>query len=358
MNKENKKIIIFAAGTGGHIYPGLSIANFLKSKNISILWIGTKNGIEKKIIEDAKIPIKFVNFSGVRGKGLLTYIKLPFKLLVSIFQAFYIIKEFKPNAVISMGGYISFPCAIASFILKKKIIIHEQNIVFGMTNNILRFISDLIFLGFPMKIQNKKYKFLGNPSRYENIKKIKKINNKEFNILIIGGSLGAKIFNEIIPQSIYELTTKTKVKINVIHQTGKTFEIADLQYKKINVNITLKKYIEDMEEVYKWCDIVVCRGGAITLTEVINLSILPIIIPFPYSVDDHQMKNSQYLEANNAAIVVNQKNFTSNYMTKIFLSIIENKKLREDLEKNISKLNKKNATKNICEEIIQKISKN
>ena len=109
MIKENKKIIIFAAGTGGHIYPGLSIANFLKSKNISVLWIGTKNGMEKKIVESSGIPIKFVNFSGIRGKGLLTYIKLPFKLSLAIYQAFTIVKEFKPNAVISMGGYISFP---------------------------------------------------------------------------------------------------------------------------------------------------------------------------------------------------------------------------------------------------------
>lgn len=358
MIKENKKIIIFAAGTGGHIYPGLSIANFLKSKNISVLWIGTKNGMEKKIVESSGIPIKFVNFSGIRGKGLLTYIKLPFKLSLAIYQAFTIVKEFKPNAVISMGGYISFPCSIASYILKKKIIIHEQNIVFGMTNNILRFFSDQVFLGFPMKIKNEKYKFLGNPSRYENSQKIEKKNNNEFNILVIGGSLGAKVFNEVIPQSIYELKNKTKVKINVIHQTGKTFKIADLQYKNIDVNVVLKEYIENMEDVYKWCDVIVCRGGAITLTEVINLSIPPIIVPFPHSVDDHQMKNSQYLEGNKAAIVINQKNFTQKYLTSIFLSLIENKNLKKDLKKNISKLNKKNATKNICEEIIQIINDN
>ena len=124
MKKEQKKIIIFAAGTGGHIYPGLSIANFLISKNISILWIGTKNGMEVKIVEDSGIPMRFINFSGIRGKGILAYIKLPYKLLLAIIQALTIVSEFKPNAVISMGGYISFPCSIASYVLRKKIIIN------------------------------------------------------------------------------------------------------------------------------------------------------------------------------------------------------------------------------------------
>ena len=187
-----------------------------------------------------------------------------------------------------------------------------------MTNNILRFFSEQVFLGFPMKIKNEKYKFLGNPSRYENSQKIEKKNNNEFNILVIGGSLGAKVFNEVIPQSIYELKNKTKVKINVIHQTGKTFKIADLQYKNIDVNVVLKEYIENMEDVYKWCDVIVCRGGAITLTEVINLSIPPIIVPFPHSVDDHQMKNSQYLEGNKAAIVISQKKVYTKIFNKYF----------------------------------------
>ena len=358
MKKEQKKIIIFAAGTGGHIYPGLSIANFLISKNISILWIGTKNGMEVKIVEDSGIPMRFINFSGIRGKGILAYIKLPYKLLLAIIQALTIVSEFKPNAVISMGGYISFPCSIASYVLRKKIIIHEQNIVFGMANNILRFLSDLVFLGFPMNIKNEKYKFFGNPSRYENSKAIEKKNKKEFNILVIGGSLGAKVFNEIIPQSIYELKNQSKVKINVLHQTGKTFKIAELQYKNIDINVDLREYIENMEDAYTWCDVIVCRGGAITLTEIMNLAIPSIIVPFPYSADDHQMKNSQYLENNNAAIVINQKNLTQKYLTSIFLSLIDNSIIREELKENLSILNKKDATKNICEEIIRQISNN
>ena len=138
MSTNKKRIAIFAAGTGGHVYPGLSIAKELINKDISILWIGTKNGIEKKILEDTNITIKYINYSGIRGNGLIAYIKLPIKLLVAIFQAIIILREYKANAVLSMGGYISFPCSIASFFLRIPIIIHEQNIIFGMMFTLIK----------------------------------------------------------------------------------------------------------------------------------------------------------------------------------------------------------------------------
>jgi len=359
MTKQDKKIVIFAAGTGGHVYPGLSIANELLSENISVSWIGTKNGIENKIITDSKIKIHHVSFSGVRGKGVLSYIKLPVKLFIATIQSVVILRKIKPDTVLSMGGYISFPCVLGSFILRIPIVTHEQNIVFGLTNNILRFLSDIVILGFPMAIKNKKYKFLGNPSRYEksSVKKINKT-NKKFNILIVGGSLGAKVFNEVVPQAMYGLSKIKNYDINVIHQTGKTYKTAEMQYKKIDMNVDLREYIECMKEAYAWCDIILCRGGAITITEIMNLGIPAIIIPYPYAVDDHQMKNSKYLEENNAAIVINQSNFTSDYLISIFKSLIENSGVRESLSKNIRVLNKNDPTKNICEEIIKKISNN
>ena len=359
MKKNDKKIVIFAAGTGGHIYPGLSIAHMLISENISVSWIGTKKGIENKIITDSKIKIHHIAFSGIRGKGVVSYIKLPVKLFIATIQSILILRKIKPDTVLSMGGYISFPCALASFILQIPIITHEQNIVFGLANNVLRFLSDIVILGFPMSIKNKKYKFLGNPSRYEK-STIKKINkkNKKINILIVGGSLGAKVFNEIVPQAIYGLSKIKNYDINVIHQTGKTYKTAEIQYKKIHVNVDLREYIDSMKEAYEWCDIILCRGGAITITEIMNLGIPAIIIPYPYAVDDHQMKNSKYLEENNAAIVINQNNFTSDYLISIFKSLMDNVELRESLSNNIRVLNKNDSTKNICEEIIKKISDN
>ena len=359
MRTDKKKIAIFAAGTGGHVYPGLSIAKELVRNDISILWIGTENGIEKKIVGNTNIPIKYINFSGIRGKGLFAYINLPVKLIVATLQAMKILREYDASVVLSMGGYISFPCSIASFFLRIPIIIHEQNIIFGMTNNILRFFSTTILLGFPMRNKSNKYKFLGNPTRYENKKIIKKTpRGNVFNILVVGGSLGAKIFNEVVPKAIFSLKKITDYKINIIHQTGKTYKIAQVQYNNFSVNIDLREYIDSMKEAYDWCDIVVCRGGAITITEIMNLGLASIIVPYPHAVDDHQRKNCDYLENNNAAIVINQKNFTHENLTSVLKTLINNKNLVNSLSDNIHRLNKENSTNNICKEIIRKIRDN
>ena len=174
----------------------------------------------------------------------------------------------------------------------------------------------------------------------------------------MGGSLGAKIFNEVVPKAIFSLKKITDYKINIIHQTGKTYKIAQVQYNNFNVNIDLREYIDSMKEAYDWCDIVICRGGAITITEIMNLGLPSIIVPYPYAVDDHQRKNCDYLENNNASIVINQKNFTHEHLTTVFKTLIDNKNLAKSISDNISKLNKKNSTNNICQEIITKIRDN
>ena len=305
METKEKKIIIFAAGTGGHIYPGISIAKELIKNNIKILWIGTAKGMENKILSDTNIDIKHIDFSGIRGKGIIPLIKLPFRLIKAIIQAFIIIKKFNPNLVLSMGGYISFPCCIASYILRKPIFIHEQNIIFGLANNILKILSKKIILGMPLKINNKKYKFIGNPTRYERIITKKKFHEKrEINLLVVGGSLGAKVFNEIIPRAIYLLNKTLDLELNVIHQAGKTSTIAKDQYNNIDVQFEVKEYVNSMKEAYEWCDIIICRGGAITISELMVFGVPAIIVPYPYATDNHQMKNSRYLESKEAAIVI------------------------------------------------------
>ena len=357
METKEKKIIIFAAGTGGHIYPGISIAKELIKNNIRILWIGTAKGMENKILLDTNIDIKHIDFSGIRGKGIIPLIKLPFRLFKATIQAFIIIKKYNPNLVLSMGGYISFPCCIASYILRKSIFIHEQNIIFGLANNILKILSKKIILGMPLEKNNKKYKFIGNPTRYEKIITKKKFYEKrKINLLVVGGSLGAKVFNEIIPRAIYLLNKTLDRELNIIHQAGKTCTIAEDQYNNINVQFEVKEYVNSMKEAYEWCDIIICRGGAITISELMVFGVPAIIVPYPYAADDHQMKNSRYLESKEAAIVIDQENFTENYLAKILKSMIENSKIRKTLSENIFSLNKKNITRNICNLILDEIN--
>ena len=358
--KENKRnLIILAAGTGGHVYPGLSIAKKLILKDVNISWIGTKSGMEKNIIKDEKIHFHHIDFSGVRGKGFIVLLKLPFKIIKASYQAFIILKKISPNAILSMGGYISFPCIIAAKILNIPIIIHEQNIVFGLANNISRFFSKLIIVGFPMDIQNKKYKFLGNPSRYEGLPRKKLNRNKMvFNIAVVGGSLGAKVFNEVIPKAVYDILRKTECEINIIHQTGKTYKTAEIQYNNFDVNLDLREYIDDMSEVYDWCDLIICRGGAITLTEIMNQGIPAVVVPYPYATDNHQMKNCSFLENHNAIISIEQKNFTETNISNIVLKLINNVNLLESLSKNIYSLNNINTTESICIEVENVMEKN
>lgn len=360
MKEIKKNLVILAAGTGGHVYPGLCIAKNLILKNVNIFWIGTKNGMEKDIIKGENISFHHIDFSGVRGKGLKVILKLPFKIAKASYQAFMILKKISPNAILSMGGYISFPCVIAGIFLNRPIIIHEQNIVFGLANNISRFFSKLIIVGFPMSIQNEKYKFLGNPSRYEGLPRKKATHNKNvFNIAVIGGSLGAKVFNEIIPKAVYEILRKTEYEINIIHQTGKTHKSAEIQYNNFEVNIDLREYIDDMSEVYEWCDLIICRGGAITLTEIMNQGIPAIVIPYPYAVDNHQLQNCSFLEKRDAIILIDQKNLTEKYLANIILKLINNVDLLNSLSENIYNLNNSNSTEEICNEIenIMKINK-
>ncbi len=356
MEIYEKKVIIFAAGTGGHIYPGISIARELIKNNIKILWIGTPKGMENKILSDVNINIKHIDFFGIRGKGILSLMKLPFGLIKATVQALIIIKRYNPSLVLSMGGYISFPCCIASFILRKTIFIHEQNIIFGLANNILKLLSKKVILGMPSKTNNNKYKFLGNPTRYENIIPKRRFDKREINLLIIGGSLGAKVFNEIIPRAIYLLNKNLDREINIIHQAGKTKIIAETQYNNVNVKYKVEEYINSMKEIYEWSDIIICRGGAITISELMVFGVPAIIVPYPYATDDHQMKNSRYLESNEAAIVIDQKNFTEANLAKILKSIIENPIIRKNLSENILNLNKKNITKNICNLILEEMN--
>ncbi|MAR77418.1 MAG: undecaprenyldiphospho-muramoylpentapeptide beta-N-acetylglucosaminyltransferase [Gammaproteobacteria bacterium] len=357
MKIKEKKIIIFAAGTGGHIYPGISIAKELIKNNIKILWIGTAKGMENKILSDININIKHIDFFGIRGKGILPIIKLPFRLIKATIQAFIIIKKYNPNLALSMGGYISFPCCIASYILRKPIFIHEQNIIFGLANNILKILSKKIILGMPLKKNSDKYKFLGNPIRYEKIVAEREFNEKrKINLLVIGGSLGAKVFNEIIPRAIYLLNKTLDCEINIIHQAGKTYTTAETQYNNIDVEFEVKKYINSMKDAYEWCDIIICRGGAITISELMIFGVPAVIVPYPYATDDHQMKNCRYLESKEAAIVIDQKNLTDVYLAKILKSLIENSKIRKTLSENILNLKKKDATENICNLILDEIN--
>jgi len=236
--KLNKKILVIAGGTGGHIYPGIAIADYLKAKGWSITWLGTSHGMENKLIEKKPYAKAMIDIIGIRGKGLLSWIKLPFILCIAFIQCAKVIRKEKPDVVIAMGGYVSFPGGLMAKLMGKPLIIHEQNSIPGLTNKLLAMIATHIYSAFPIKFLRASQK-IGNPVR-DDIRQIKtpaqRFKNRKgpLRLLVVGGSLGAKFFNDTIPLSIKQIQPKNRPTI--IHQSGeKHFEELKTKYKKYGI---------------------------------------------------------------------------------------------------------------------------
>ena len=355
--------MIAAAGTGGHIYPGLTIADYFINQTNHVSWLGTPKGMENKLVDKDKIPFFSISFSGVRGNGFMQWLQLPFMLIISIIQSIKVLSTERPNFVIIMGGYIGIPVAIASKLLGIHIIIHEQNAIPGLANKVISKIANQIYCGFENSL--KKSIVVGNPIR----KKIADIQNPRqrfknkvgpLKILILGGSLGANAFNRLLPEILNELSFQNKIE--VIHQSGeKHYEELVRTYKNLEFGISSKKplwlistekFIHDIEEKYGWADIVIARSGALTVSEFIEAGVASILIPFPYAVDNHQYYNGKILQNKKAAYIINE-NEISNKLLQVLLKINRKECLSMALraQKNKSSSNVAQKIFTYCEEI-------
>ena len=346
--------MVAAAGTGGHIYPGLVISEYFLEQSIPVSWVGTSKGMENNLVDKYKIPFYSISISGIRGKGLLPWINLPFMLFKSILQSIKALRTEKPNFVIIMGGYIGIPMAIASKILGIHLIIHEQNAIPGLSNKVISIFANKIFCGFKNSL--KKAKVIGNPIR----KTISNVSNPQqrfenktgpLNILILGGSLGASTFNSLLPPILNKFTSE---QVSVIHQSGeKHYEELVRTYKSLAIGeveknppwlLSTEKFIYDIEEKYEWADIVIGRSGALTVSEFIEAGIASILIPFPYAVDNHQYHNAKILEYKKSAIIVNE-NEINNKLEQILKKINRKECFLMALRAKKNKLNSNVANK-------------
>ena len=300
--------MIAAAGTGGHIYPGIAIAEVFEKNGFSIFWLGTSYGMENNLLDLKKIKLFHLSIEGIRGKGLWAWSKLPIILIHSFFQALDAIRKTKPVAVILMGGYISMPVALAAKFLKIKVIIHEQNAIPGFTNKTLSKIATKNFCAFPNSLKNATV--IGNPIRAK-INNVLKPNARFINrkgplrVLVIGGSLGASFFNKNLP-NLFKLMSKVK-RISVIHQSGvKNYKPLNKNYGKVDFPLKVVKFVYDIEKKYDWADLVIARSGALTVSELSKAGVASILVPYPFAVDNHQYFNARILEERNAAIIIDQ----------------------------------------------------
>ena len=303
--KHPLTVVIMAGGTGGHVFPALSVAEKLRQKNITVHWLGTAKGIESRLVPAANIPIHYLSIEGVRGKGLLTKLKAPFLLMTAVFQARKILKAVGADAVLGLGGFASGPGGVAAWLLNKPVLIHEQNAVAGTTNRWLAKIADTVLEAFPGSLRNAVD--VGNPVRTEiaQVKALDASGDRSLHLLILGGSLGAQALNELLPRAIAQMPEGSRPEIK--HQAGtRNHDDAAAAYQREAVTAEVVAFIDDMAAAYEWADLVICRAGALTVSELSLAGRGAMLVPYPYAIDDHQTRNAEWLVVNKAAVICQQ----------------------------------------------------
>lgn len=301
-------ILVMAGGTGGHISPGLAVAEYLRICGWNVSWLGNQAGMEYRLVKSCDFPFEAVKFGGLRGKGLKAKLMLPLNLARACFQSWQIMRRLKPCVVLGMGGYITFPGGLVSKLLKRPLVLHEANPVAGSANRALAKIAMRVLTGFPNTMD--KAEWTGNPIReeFDHIQKPEvryEQRNGPLSILVVGGSLGAAALNENIPAALALISENSRP--SVIHQAGDK-HLVDLQnrYAEFGVKADVRPFIDDMPTAYAQADLVICRSGAMTVSELAACGVASCLIPFPYAIDDHQTANAKFLADANAAVLLPQ----------------------------------------------------
>ncbi len=348
------RIMIMAGGTGGHVFPALAVADYLQLAGHQVSWLGTKKGIEARLVPEAGISIDWLSVSGLRGKGVVSLLLAPFMLLKACYQASKIIRQRQPDVVLGLGGFASGPGGLMSWLHGKPLVIHEQNRVPGTTNRLLKGVAKRVLEAFPDSFdQSANAMFTGNPVRKELLIESADRVIKGKNILVVGGSLGASILNETVPLALQGL--QEELGLNVLHQAGKaTIDMAKKRYSEVGVKADVCEFIDDMQAAYQWADIVICRAGAMTISELAIMGLPSILIPLPHAIDDHQSKNAAYLADENAAILMPQNTLTAQSLADTLKGLLLNHKQLTEMSSIARSLAKPEATElvaNTCLEV-------
>lgn len=305
------RVLIMAGGTGGHVFPALAVAKELSARGVAVTWMGTRKGLEAEVVPKAGIPIDWVTISGLRGNGALGWLMAPFRLFRALMQARRIISDRNPGAVLGMGGFVTGPGGVAAWLLRKPLLVHEQNSIPGMTNRWLTRIATKVMVAFPHAFgPGIEVIHTGNPLR-EDILQLPPPEQRfatrtgAARILVIGGSLGAAALNETVPSALQRFAPESRPE--VWHQTGKrNLESAQANYAAAGVAARVVAFIDNMADAYAWADLVICRAGALTIAELAAVGVGSILVPYPHAVDDHQTTNAHYLSQAGAALLMQQ----------------------------------------------------
>jgi UDP-N-acetylglucosamine--N-acetylmuramyl-(pentapeptide) pyrophosphoryl-undecaprenol N-acetylglucosamine transferase len=306
-----KRAMIMAGGTGGHVFPALAVAQALREHGVEVCWLGTRRGMEAQQVPKNGFPIEYISISGLRGKGKLSLLLAPFRLLLAMGQALWILLRYRPQVVLGMGGFVTGPGGVVARLLGRPLVIHEQNAIAGLTNRLLAKIATRILEAFPGAFRNsQRVRHTGNPVRAA----ITQLPTPEarlagrtgaLRILVVGGSQGALALNQIVPEAIAAMPQELRPE--VWHQCGRhNCELSEAVYQRAGIAARVMPFIDDMNSAYEWADVVICRSGAMTVAELAAAGVGAILVPFPYAVDDHQTANGRYLAEHGAAEIIPQ----------------------------------------------------
>lgn len=348
--KKPLKVLIMAGGTGGHIYPALACAEFYSEQQVDVVWMGSKGGMEEQLVEQNDIKLHTISIKGIRGKGLKGLLLAPFRILYAIGQALSILRYEKPDVVLGMGGFVAGPGGVAAKLLAIPLVIHEQNAIAGTTNKLLSRLSSLNLCAFDGALS--KGVVVGNPVRQVIINQSKVFKPEKtteaqpLKVLVIGGSLGARRLNQVIPELLHQWGEKSR--LDIWHQTGKTnFEEVRQDYCKRDLEVRVDAYIENMEQAYYWADIVVCRAGAMTISELAIFAKPSILVPYPYAIDDHQTHNALSLVNVGGAFLVTQQDLSVGSITLLLSTFAKNRDQLIQMGKMAHKMARPDATNKV-----------
>lgn len=307
-------ILIMAGGTGGHVFPALALARLLRAASHEVVWLGTKAGLEARVVPAENIDIEWLAMSGLRGKGAATLLLAPFKLAQSIWQALRIMRRRRPGLVVGFGGFVTGPGGVAAWLTRRPLVIHEQNAIAGYSNRCLAHIARRVLSAFPKAFPpGVDARVVGNPVRADILLQsspAERFARREgaLRLLIVGGSLGASRLNAVVPFAIRQ----SGLTLHVRHQAGaRGIDAALAAYAQAEVKADVSPFIDDMAQAYAEADLVICRAGALTVSELAAVGVAAVLVPFPAAVDDHQTFNAQYLVREGAAVLIADRDLTA-----------------------------------------------
>lgn len=313
MMTTSQTILIMAGGTGGHIMPGLAVADILHARGWTVRWLGNPEKMEGQIVPARGYTLAPLRFAGLRGRGVRAKLVAPFLLLRALIQAWRHFSVIRPSVVLGMGGYVSFPGGIVCALRAKPLVLHEQNAIAGMANKVLAYVSKRVLTGFPGVLQGAEV--VGNPVRQDVVALSDPTQRYAsrtgpLRLLVVGGSLGATALNEVLPQALAEMPVSERPV--VIHQAGhQHIDALNTAYKQAGVEAQCVAFIQDMADELGRADLLVCRAGAMTVAEVAAAGVAALFVPFPHAVDDHQTANARFLSDTGAAWLMQQDSLTA-----------------------------------------------